>query len=44
MALKTCCCCVDLLKGVKILGIVQTILCILGGISTIIKGVSNPGK
>ncbi len=26
MGLTKCCCCVDLLKGVKILGIVQTVL------------------
>ena len=36
MALTKCCCCVDLLKGVKILGIVLATLHILGIILNIV--------
>lgn len=37
MALTKCCCCVDLLKGVKILGIVLATLHILGIIANIVQ-------
>ncbi len=37
MGLTKCCCCVDLLKGVKILGIVLTIVACIGIIATIVS-------
>ena len=41
MALTKCCCCVDLLKGVKILGIVSLVLTILSAIASIVSVVMN---
>ncbi len=37
MGLTKCCCCIDLLKGVKILGIVLTVLNCLSIIGSIAK-------
>ncbi len=37
MGLTKCCCCVDLLKGVKILGIILTIGACIGIIATMVS-------
>jgi hypothetical protein len=41
MGLTKCCCCVDLLKGVKILGIVLTIGACIGIIATIVSSIQG---